>query len=82
MSALSQAVKELSVAAHVLEVAGYKRAEGLAAIKTAVKANDMDGAEKAADALSVFMDEYVRAESGFLAALNACRHAWDNRGQE
>lgn len=82
MSALSKAVKELSVAAHILEVAGYKRAEGLAAIKEAVKASDMDAAEKAADALSAFLDEYVRAESGFLAALNACRHAWDNRGQE
>lgn len=81
-SALTRAVKALSVAAHVLEVAGYKRAEGLARLKEVVTAGDMNGAEKAADALSVFMNEYVKAEAGFLAALNACRHAWETRGEQ
>lgn len=82
MTALSQACKALSTAAHILEIAGYKRAEGLAKIKECVKASDIEGAEKAADALIEVIHEHHRAEQHFLFCLNACRDAWEKRDEE
>ena len=82
MSALSDACKNLSLCAQILERAGYKRAEGLAHLKAAIATGDIDAANAAADTLGDLVHECYRAEKAFLDALDACRHAWETRGEE